>query len=100
MRSEELLRLVAEAFFVMSGAESRQIDFPPLANQVREVGVNIPTLRLVDELDQTPEPLADIFQHRGRNVLPELIGLHFDNRSPSATFSPDLISCSKTLSTV
>src|SRR5208283_2045392 len=63
MRFEELLRLFAEAFYVMSGGESRQIDFSLLANQVRKVGVNILTLRLVDELDETPEPFADIFQH-------------------------------------
>src|SRR5450755_486682 len=80
MRLEELMCLVAEAFFVMSGAESRQIDFSLLANQVRKVRVNALTLRLLDELDKTSEVLADIFQHRGRNILPELIGLHFDDQ--------------------
>src|SRR5271165_5432973 len=77
MRFEKLLRLVAEALYAMSGGESRQFDFSLLANQVRKVRVNVLTLRLLDELDQTPQPLADIFQHRGRNVLPELISLHF-----------------------
>src|SRR4029077_20637671 len=80
MRPEELLRLVAEALYIVSGAESRQINFSLLANQVRKVRVDILTLRLFDELDQTPQPLADIFQHRGRNVLPELIGLNLDDQ--------------------
>ena len=41
MRLEKLLRLVAEAFYVMSGVESRQFDFSLLANQVRKVRVNL-----------------------------------------------------------
>ena len=37
-------------------------------------------LRLFNELHQAAQPLADILQDRGGDVLPELVGLHFNDQ--------------------